>query len=88
LHDHLAYLDSRKDEKGKFKYLNRHYKFPVMTRQETELFFSPLKCITPTDKQSMEVEYAETPDQKFDGDWEQLIPPASKKSKSGRLQLF
>lgn len=88
LHDHLAYLDSRKDEKGKFKYLNRHYKFPVMTRQETELFINPLKSITATDKQAMEVEYADTPDPEFDGDWEQLIPPASKKSKSGQLQLF
>ena len=88
MHDHLAYLDSRKDEKGKFKYLNRHYKFPVMTRQETELFINPLKSITPTDKQTMEVKYADIPDPEFDGDWEQLIPPASKKSKSGQLQLF
>jgi DNA modification methylase len=88
MHDHLAYLDSRKGEKGKFKYLNRHYKFPVMTRQETELFINPLKSITPTDKQTMEVEYADIPDPEFDGDWEQIIPPASKKSKSGQLQLF
>ena len=88
LFEHLAYLDSRKDEKGKFKYLNRHYKFPVMTRQETELFFSPLKKITPIEKSTMEVEYAEEPDYEFDGDWEQLISPASRKSKSGQLQLL
>ncbi|MCP4622665.1 MAG: site-specific DNA-methyltransferase [bacterium] len=88
MRNHLAYLDSRKDEKGKFKYLNRHYKFPVMTRQETELFINPLKSITPIDRQTMEVEYVDIPDPEFDGEWEQLIPTASKKSKSGQLQLF
>jgi DNA modification methylase len=88
MNDHLAYLDSRKDEKDKFKYLNRHYKFPVMTRQETELFINPLKKITPTDKQTMEVEYADIPGPEYDGDWEQLIPAASKIPKSGQLQLF
>ena len=88
LHDHLAYLDSRKDEKGKFKYLNRHYKFPVMTRQETELFINPLEAVKQKANQTMEAEYSEAPAETFDGDWEQLMPAASTRSKSGQLQLF
>jgi DNA modification methylase len=86
--DHLAYLDSRKDEKGKFKYINKHYKFPVMTRQELDLFINPLEKINQKDPQTFEVEYAEVPDQRFDGDWEQLMPAPAKNPKSGQLQLF
>jgi len=88
IHDHLAYLESRSADKGKFKYLNQHYKFPVMTRQEVELFINPLESIEQTAKNSMEVAYADVPDQDFNGNWEQLMPAAPKKSKSGQLQLF
>jgi len=88
IHDHLAYLESRSAEKGKFKYLNQHYKFPVMTRQEVELFINPLNSIEQTDQNSMEVAYADVPDQDFNGNWEQQMTLATKKSKSGQLQLF
>ena len=88
IHDHLAYLESRSDDKGKFKYTNRHYKFPVMTRQEVELFINPLESFKQTDKNTMEVEYADAPDPEFNGDWQQLMPAGPKKSKSGQLQLF
>ena len=59
-----------------------------MTRQEVELFINPLESVKKTDKNTMEVEYADAPDQEFNGDWQQLMPVASKKSKSGQLQLF
>jgi DNA modification methylase len=89
IHDHLAYLESRSHDKGKFKYTNRHYKFPVMTRQEVDLFINPLESIKQTDKNTMEVGYAEVPGRKFNGDWQQLIPARRKKSKkTGQLQLF
>jgi DNA modification methylase len=88
IHDHLVYLESRSNDKGKFKYINRHYKFPVMTRQEVELFINPLECVKQTDQNTLEVEYADAPDQEFNGDWQQLMPAASKKSNSGQLQLF
>jgi DNA modification methylase len=88
IQNHLDYLESRKEEKGKFKYLNRHYKFPVMTRQEVELFFNPLESIKQLNADTWEVEYASAPDQEFNGDWKQLMASGPKKSKSGQLQLF
>ena len=86
IHDHLAYIDSRQKEKGKFKYLNRHYKFPVMTRQETELFINPLKSLKRIGPDTFEVEYDKTPDRDFNGEPAQLIPADSEKS--GQLELF
>ena len=88
IQDHLQFVQKRSEEKGKLKYVNRHYQFPVMTRQEIELFISPLESIKQTDKNTMEVAYADAPDPEFSGDWQQLMPAASKKSKSGQLQLF
>jgi DNA modification methylase len=88
IQDHLQFVQKRSEEKGKLKYVNRHYQFPVMTRQEIELFISPLESVKQTDKNTMEVVYADTPDPEFSGDCKQLMPAASKKSKSGQLQLF
>ena len=88
INDHLAYLKSRSDEQGKFKYTNRHYKFPVMTRQEVELFFNPLESIKKVNKNTLEVLHADVPDREFSGDWQQLMPAPAKKSIAGQLQLF
>ena len=85
---HLGYLETRSDEKGKFKYLNRRYKFPVMTRQEVELFFNPLESIDQLKDGTLEARYADLPEREFDGGWQQLLPADLKKSKSGQLQLF
>lgn len=37
LRDHVDFVEKRQKEKGKLKYTNIHYGFPVMTRQETNL---------------------------------------------------
>ncbi len=88
INDHLAFVESREADKGKLKYINRHYQFPVMTRQEGELFINPLKSVQQTAKDTLEVAYADTPDPEFNGDRQQLVPADAKKSKSGQLQLF
>ncbi len=88
IHDHLAYVESRLADKGKFKYINRQYQFPVMTRQEVELFINPLESVKQSGKNTLEVAYADTPDPEFNGDRQQLIPAAATKSKSSQLQLF
>jgi len=85
---HLDYLENRADEKGKFKYLNRHYKFPVMTRQEVDLFFNPLQAIEQLNDNTLDVKYADHPDWKFDGDWKQLMPVDLQKPNSKQLKLF
>jgi len=81
---HLDYLESRSDDKGKFKYVNKRYKFPVMTRQEIELFFNPLKSVEQLDEHTMEVTYTITPEDDFQGDRNELIPPRTQKA--GRQQ--
>ena len=85
---HIDYLQTRSDEKGKFKYLNKHYKFPVMTRQELELFFNPLHSIEQLNDNTLEVRYVDHPDRDFDGDWKQLMPVDLKKPNSKQLKLF
>ena len=62
IRDHIGYVDRQSKENKKFKHINRHYNFPVMTRQETELFFNPLNKIKRLDKNTLEVSYATTPD--------------------------
>jgi len=90
INDHLAFVASRLADKGEFKYINRHYQFPVITRQEAELFINPLTRVEQTGEDALEVAYADTPDPQFNGDRQQLIPAAApkSKSKSGQLQLF
>jgi len=62
IQSHLDYLETRSDAKGKFKYLNKHYNFPVMTRQEIELFFNPLESIKQLNGNTIEVQYADAPE--------------------------
>jgi DNA modification methylase len=85
---HLEYLNHRSDDKSKFKYISRHYQFPVMTRQEIELFFNPLLSVKQIDENALEVIYADVPEHDFSGDWKQLQPSAVKRSKADQLKLF
>jgi hypothetical protein len=86
--NHLEFVQRRSEEKGQLKYLNTPYKFPVMTRQEMDLFFNPLEHIDQIDNASMEVTYSDAPGENFAGDWQDLIPPSSKKAKANQLKLF
>ncbi len=88
IQSHLEFVRERTKEKGNLKYLNRHYKFPVMTRQEMELFFNPLETIDQSDNATMEVTYSDVPRENFKGDWQDLAPSRAKKPKGGQLQLF
>ena len=88
IQNHLDYLAARSAEKGKFKYLNRHYKFPVMTRQEVELFFNPLESIGQLSNNTLEALYSDRPEPDFAGDWKQLMPVDQQKPKSKQLHLF
>ena len=45
LKDHLAFVERYTEEKGPLKYINRHYGFPVMTRQERELKLPLVKSL-------------------------------------------
>jgi len=56
---HLDYLTTCGDQRDKFRYLNRYYKFPVMTRQEVELFFNPLESVERLSDGTLSAMYAD-----------------------------
>jgi DNA modification methylase len=88
IQNHLDFIETRSRDKGQLKYLNRHYKFPVMTNQEVALFINPLARIDPVGPAAVEVGYADNPGEDFQGDWNQLLPARKKKPKTDQLQLF
>ncbi len=88
LRNHIAFVEERRKEKGRFKYINKPYQFPVITRQEQELFFNPLQEVNQCDEFTMEVDYLDVPGEDFSGDWLDLMSDLSKKPASGQLELF
>ena len=61
IENHKAFVAQRLKEKYEFKHHNRYYDFPVMTRQEVDLFFNPLKTLEKIDDITLEVAYTDTP---------------------------
>lgn len=81
---HLAFVRQRLDTRGVFKYKNKPYQFPVMTRQETELLLNPLETIAACGKNIFEAAYASKPRHIFEENWDEFINPQvfhSKKQK-------
>ena len=85
--NHKAFVDQRIKEKYKFKHVNRYYDFPVMTRQEADLFINPLEEIEKINDHTLEVTYTATPENDFRGDRKGLIPPRTAKG-DNQLKLF
>ena len=75
LEAHLDFVETRYREKGPFKYLNRHYGFPVVTRQEKELMVNSLKQADTLAEGSYRITYSESPQPSFCGHWKQLLGP-------------
>jgi DNA modification methylase len=88
IQNHLEFVQKRSQDKGNLKHVNKHYKFPVVTRQEIELFFNPLENVDQIDNTTMEVTYSDVPQTNLAGDWKELTPSRAKKTKAGQLQLF
>ena len=65
LDKHLAFVHDRVQTKGKFKYINNHYLFPVMTKQETDLIINKLLSINQIDSDSIEVTYSDEPQEEY-----------------------
>jgi hypothetical protein len=64
LRRHTAFVHERYGAKGKFRYANRHYGFPVVTGQERELFFNELLAVKQTGGASFEAVYGDGPREK------------------------
>ena len=60
--DHLAFIEDRRAAGREIKYLNRHYRFPVVTRQEIDLLIDILEGLTPAEEHdSLRAAYTEDP---------------------------
>ncbi len=57
LEKHKEFIKQREQEKGKSKYFNKNYKFPVVTRQEINLLIPKLKDIKKIKENIFETEY-------------------------------
>lgn len=57
LRNHKEFVKKREQEKGKLKYMNKNYKFPVMTRHEINLHIPRIKRIKRVKENLFEVEY-------------------------------
>jgi len=58
---HLAFVTEREKKKEALKYRNKYYNFPVVTRQETELFLNDLESVTKAGDDEFRVSYLELP---------------------------
>ena len=58
---HRRFVRERMDSGKPIKHTNRHYGFPVITRQETELILNPLVSIKEKRDKTVEVVYADGP---------------------------
>ncbi|MHA1303831.1 MAG: DNA-methyltransferase [Candidatus Heimdallarchaeaceae archaeon] len=54
---HRDFIEQRVKKQGELKYTNKYYGFPVMTKQEIELYINKLKAIRCINKQTFECEY-------------------------------
>ena len=88
IQNHLEFVQKRTQDGGGFKYRNRCYGFPVITRQEVELFINPLVDVKHMDDDRMIATYTDVPDQDCTGNWEDLVPSGSNKSAPNQLTLF
>ena len=59
LQKHKEFITSRLEAGKEIKYMNRYYEFPVITRQEEELFLNILTEINTIDNNSYQIEYDE-----------------------------
>jgi len=57
LRKHKEFVKKREEEKGKLKYTNKNYGFPVMTRQEINLHIPKIKDVRKVREGLFEVEH-------------------------------
>ena len=81
LDHHLNFVDERFKKKGKFKYTNKNYLFPVVTRQETDLMINELLSVEQTAKDTFEVDYSDKPQIDYVGFLDGYVQSDSDKKK-------
>ncbi|MBW2490612.1 MAG: site-specific DNA-methyltransferase [Deltaproteobacteria bacterium] len=71
LSSHLSFLNKKYETGKKFKYLNQHYGFPVVTNQEKELLINSVLSLEEINNTHFEIVYSEQPQTEFCGDWKE-----------------
>jgi len=72
LSSHLSFLNEKYRNGKEFKYLNKHYGFPVVTNQEKELIINSVAGIKETNDHNFEMMYSKNPQPEFCGDWKDI----------------
>ncbi len=65
LNSHMDFVNQWFKSGGRLKYENKHYGFPVMTSQETELLFNQPESIAETEKNTFKVRYSSKPQREY-----------------------
>jgi DNA modification methylase len=58
IHTHVDFVKQFRRPQGRFKYTNHNYQFPVMTRQEIDIFINPLTAIETAESDGFKVSYS------------------------------
>lgn len=67
LKGHCTFIENRYANKKGLKHINKHYQFPVMTKQETELLINEMNEVKQLGEDSFEVLYSDLPQADFIG---------------------
>jgi DNA modification methylase len=85
---HMEFVVNWLKTKGKFKYENVYYGFPVMTAQEKELIINDPVNITRQDAGMFEVNYSDKPQQEFCKNWSAELQENNLDAISQNLHYF
>jgi hypothetical protein len=70
---HINFVHDRMLDKKPCKYINSRYGFPVVTKQEKDLFFNELLDIEKVGLSTYKVRYSDKPNEKFCRDWSEEL---------------
>ena len=80
MHSHRDFIQARFEQKGPFRYGNRPYGFPVVTRQETDLLLNQVLTVGKAENEEFHVDYSDDPQKEFCRDWSEMIQEGKKTS--------
>ncbi len=81
---HVEFVQNKLVMNYGFKYMNKHYGFPVITKQETELLINRLTAVDPAGENRFEALYSETPQEAYCIDWAASIVSGAKAAGKAR----
>jgi DNA modification methylase len=84
--EHLAFVEQRLAAGREIKHINRPYRFPVVTSQETELLIDLLEEVSPSERDSLRATHSNDPGRLLDPQRSISIVPRAETN--GQLSLF